>query len=73
MTSADRDLEGLPERRPTTSEPPTMWQPPDPPSIDGRCERCGFRGQVYRGRFGGLRCTVCFGLQAGWMPRGSST
>jgi hypothetical protein len=41
---------------------------PDPPSVDGRCGRCGWRGKVYPGRYGGYRCAVCFGLQWGWMP-----
>jgi hypothetical protein len=43
---------------------------PDPPSTDGTCGRCGYRGAVYPGRYGGTRCAVCFGLQTGWMPRG---
>jgi hypothetical protein len=42
---------------------------PNPPSVDGRCDRCGWRGKVYPGRYGGFRCAVCFGLQWGWMPR----
>ena len=41
----------------------------NPPSVEGRCHRCGWRGKVYPGRYGGLRCAVCFGLQWGWMPR----
>jgi hypothetical protein len=44
--------------------------PPDPPSIQGACNRCGYHGKVYPGRYGGHRCAVCFGLQWGWMPRG---
>ena len=43
---------------------------PDPPAMDGTCGRCGFRGAVYTGRYGGRRCAVCFGLQHGWMPSG---
>ncbi len=43
---------------------------PDPPSSQGTCDRCGYRGAVYAGRFGGQRCAVCFGIQTGWMPRG---
>jgi hypothetical protein len=43
---------------------------PDPPCVDGTCGRCGYRGPVYHGRYGGMRCAVCFGLQSGWMPRG---
>jgi len=50
-------------------EPPV--QPPDPPSIEGSYNRCGWHGQVYPGRYGGWRCAVWFGLQNGWMPRGS--
>jgi hypothetical protein len=47
------------------------FEPPaDRPSIEGACNRCGYRGKVYAGRYGGYRCTVCFGLQHGWMPRG---
>jgi hypothetical protein len=42
---------------------------PDPPSSQGSCSRCGYRGTVYPGRYGGFRCPVCFGLQYGWMPR----
>jgi len=48
----------------------TPYQPPDPPSSEGSCNRCGYRGQVYPGRYGGYRCAGCFGLQHGWMPRG---
>jgi hypothetical protein len=44
----------------------------DPPPIDGRCNRCGWQGKVYRGRYGGHRCSVCFALQWGWMPRGDN-
>ena len=43
---------------------------PDPPAVEGTCGRCGYRGPVYAGRYGGHRCAVCFGLQTGWMPRG---
>ena len=43
---------------------------PDPPSSQGTCDRCGYRGAVYPGRYGGQRCAVCFGIQTGWMPRG---
>jgi hypothetical protein len=43
---------------------------PDPPSRQGTCDRCGYRGAVYPGRYGGQRCAVCFGIQTGWMPRG---
>ena len=43
---------------------------PDPPSSQGTCDRCGYRGAVYAGRYGGQRCAVCFGIQTGWMPRG---
>jgi hypothetical protein len=46
------------------------FEPPDPPSVEGACSRCGWHGQVYRGRYGGHRCAVCFGLQHGWMPKG---
>ncbi len=48
------------------------FEPPDPPSIEGSCGRCGFRGVVYPGRYGGYRCAVCFGLQHGWMPSGQA-
>ena len=41
----------------------------DPPSIEGHCSRCGWPGRVYRGRYGGWRCPVCFGIQNGYMPR----
>ena len=41
---------------------------PNPPSMDGRCDRCGWRGKVYPGRYGGYRCAVCFGLQWGGCP-----
>lgn len=44
------------------------YRPPDPPSVEGSCNRCGYRGVVYPGRYGGQRCAVCFGLQHGWMP-----
>ena len=44
---------------------------PDLPSVDGTCGRCGFRGAVYAGRYGGRRCAVCYGLQNGWMPSGT--
>jgi hypothetical protein len=47
-----------------------VWRHPDPPSVDGRCGCCGWRGKVYPDRYGGHRCAVCFGLQWGWMPRG---
>jgi hypothetical protein len=43
---------------------------PDPPAVEGTCGRCGYRGAVYPGRYGGKRCAVCFGLQHGWMPHG---
>jgi hypothetical protein len=43
---------------------------PDPPAAHGACGRCGYRGVVYPGRYGGKRCAVCFGVQYGWMPRG---
>ena len=43
---------------------------PDPPSRKGTCDRCGYCGAVYPGRYGGQRCAVCFGIQTGWMPRG---
>jgi hypothetical protein len=46
------------------------FEPPDPPSSQGTCNRCGYRGTVYPGRYGGHRCAVCFGLQYGWMPSG---
>jgi hypothetical protein len=42
----------------------------DPPAVEGLCGRCGVRGAVYPGRYGGKRCAVCFGLQTGWMPSG---
>ena len=29
------------------------------------CGRCGHRGPVWSGRFGGVRCHVCFQLQGG--------
>ena len=29
-----------------------------------------FNVKVYRGRFGGHPCAICFGLQWGWLPRG---
>jgi hypothetical protein len=51
-------------------EPGPPEQPPDPPTVQGRCDRCGHRGTVYPGRYGRYRCAVCFGLQHGWMPRG---
>ncbi len=35
-----------------------LWRRPDPPSIDGQCDRCGWRGKVYTGRYGGYRCAV---------------
>ncbi len=41
------------------------YRPPDPPSIEGVCFRCGFRGTVYPGRHGGHRCAVCFSLPRG--------
>lgn len=62
------------EQRATGSGGTTTWSHleqspyPDPPSIDGRCDRCGWHGRVYAGRYGGYRCAVCFGLQWGWMP-----
>ena len=65
-------VKGQPTLRLIASDPPVMWQPPDPPMVDGRCDRCGFRRQVYRGRHGGHRCAVCFGLQEGWMSCGSA-
>jgi hypothetical protein len=40
------------------------YEPPEPPSIDGACDRCGYRGKVYPGRYGGHRCAVCFGFAA---------
>jgi hypothetical protein len=43
---------------------------PDPPAVDGTCGRCGFHGAVYKGRYGGRRCAVFYGLQNGWMPSG---
>jgi hypothetical protein len=52
------------------SEETTPVQPPEPPSVQGSCGRCGWHGQVYAGRYGGLRCPVCYALQNGWMPRG---
>jgi hypothetical protein len=48
------------------------FEPPDPPSSDGTCNRCGYRGRVYPGRYGDCRCAVCFGLQHGWMPKGNA-
>jgi hypothetical protein len=38
--------------------------------MQGACNRCGHRGTVYPGKFGGWRCAVCFAIQEGWMPRG---
>jgi hypothetical protein len=60
-----------------TPEPGGVDKPQDvqqsrhssPPPVEGRCGRCGWRGKVYPGRYGGFRCAVCFGLQWGWMPR----
>jgi hypothetical protein len=46
-----------------------QWRRLSPPAVDGRCDRCGWRGKVYPGRYGGHRCAICFGLQWGWMPR----
>jgi hypothetical protein len=50
-------------------EPEEHSRQPNPPYVDGRCNRCGWRGKVYPGRYGGYRCAVCFGLQWGWLPR----
>ena len=36
---------------------------PDPPAVDGTCGRCGFRGAVYAGRYGGRRCAVCYAAE----------
>jgi hypothetical protein len=33
------------------------------------CGRCGWRGEGYRGRYGGFRCHVCFQLQGGIVPQ----
>jgi hypothetical protein len=35
----------------------------DPPAVQGTCGCCTYRGPVYAGRYGGHRCTLCFGLQ----------
>ena len=43
---------------------------PDPPQSHGTCDRYGYCGAVYPGRYGGQRRAVCFGVQTGWMPRG---
>jgi hypothetical protein len=32
------------------------------------CGRCGYRGEGYRGRYGGFRCHVCYQLQGGYVP-----
>lgn len=66
----EADDELLERARPFEPDDNTPYQPPDPPSIDGTCNRCGYRGKVYPGRYGGWRCAVCFALQNGWMPRG---
>jgi hypothetical protein len=58
-----------PDDEPVLLEDFTPYDPPDPPSIQGACNRCGYRGTVYPGRHGGYRCAVCFGLQWGWMPK----
>ena len=60
---------------PADDEPESLAQAqrfemPDPPSV-GTCNRCGYHGAVYPGRYGGQRCAVCFGLQHGWMPKGA--
>ena len=47
------------------------FEPSDPPATERSCARCGWRGVVYRGRYGGHRCAVCVGLQHGWMPSGA--
>jgi hypothetical protein len=46
------------------------FEMPDPPSVQGVCDRCGYQGMVYAGRYAGHRYAVCFALQHGWMPRG---
>jgi len=33
---------------------------PDPPSSQGTCDRCGYRGAVYAGRYGGRRTRGVF-------------
>ncbi len=38
--------------------------------FDSQCDRCGWRGKVCPGGYGGYRCAVCFALQWGWMPCG---
>jgi hypothetical protein len=47
-----------------------LFEPPPPLGFQGHCNRCGYAGVVYRGRYGGQRCAVCFGLQNGYMPPG---
>jgi hypothetical protein len=68
------NMESNAMRVPDAIEPGLLAQArpfePDPPSIDGACGRCGYRGAVYPGRYGGTRCAVCFGLQTGRMSRG---
>jgi hypothetical protein len=32
------------------------------------CGCCGHRGPAWLGRFGGVRCEVCFQLQGGRLP-----
>ena len=44
---------------------------PDPPAVDGTCGRCGYRGPVYSGRYGGKTVRRLLGLQTGWMPSGN--
>jgi hypothetical protein len=32
------------------------------------CGRCGYRGELYPGRYRGFRCHACFKLQGGYVP-----
>jgi hypothetical protein len=59
-----------PEDEPELLDRFKPFEMPDPPSVQGVCNRCDYHGTVYPGRYGGQRCAVCFGLQHGWMPRG---
>ena len=67
-SNVDRNVSPADEAHLLTHARP--FEPPDPPSTLGRCGRCGYTGAVYRGRYGGCRCAVCFGLQNGHMPSG---
>ena len=36
---------------------------------EGMCQRCGWRGEVFLGRFGQARCPLDFELEQGYPPR----